>query len=71
MTLAGAASRHLHAFFTWGAHHSSRMDAPTNRRNRLHRLAAWAAARPYAIFLLAAAAMGIASVLMTMPPEMR
>lgn len=47
------------------------MDAPANRRNRLHRLAAWVTARPYAVFLLAAAAMGIASVLITMPPEVR
>lgn len=47
------------------------MDALTNTRKNMHRLGAWVAARPYVVFLLAAAAIGLASMVITIPPEVR
>lgn len=47
------------------------MDVLPKTRERATRVGAWIAARPYAVFLLAAAALGIASIVITMPPELR
>lgn len=40
-------------------------------RERANRIGAWISARPYAVFVLAAAALGIASIFITMPPDVR
>ncbi len=47
------------------------MDGLAKTRRGARRLGAWIAARPYAVFLLAAVAMGVAGVIITLPPELR
>lgn len=43
---------------------------PKTRRNA-RRVGTWIAARPNVVFILAAAALGAAAVVITMPPELR
>jgi hypothetical protein len=40
-------------------------------REATRKAGAWVAARPYALFILAAGALGIASIVITLPPEVR
>ncbi len=45
------------------------MDVLPGTRSRARRLASWIVSRPYAIFILAALALGLAGFLITLPPE--
>lgn len=70
-TRVAATNRPLHAFFTHGAQHSQQMEVLSTIRESAARIGAWLAARPYTVFLLAAAALGVASIVITLPPEVR